>query len=161
MTDSRIVLGVDPGLTKTGWGIIKVDNNIFSYLASGTIRSSPKDDIFFRLKKLHIFLTEVIDIYKPTEAAIEKVFVNNNPLSSLKLGQARGALMLSLSLRDGLLVSEYASTEVKKSIVGLGRAAKDQIHYMIKVMLPKSNIKSEDEADALAVAICHVNLSNL
>jgi crossover junction endodeoxyribonuclease RuvC len=153
----RIILGIDPGLTKTGWGVIKVDSSVISYVASGTIKSSSDQNIFLRLNNLHKFITEVMSIYKPSEAAIEKTFVNKNPLSSLKLGQARGALMLSLSMRECLDVKEYASTEVKKAVVGVGRADKRQVSYMVKMILPRVNIKSEDEADALAVAICHVN----
>ena len=155
-----IVLGVDPGLTKTGWGVLKSSGEVVSYIASGTIKSSADQDIFSRLYKIHNFITEVMRIHNPCEAAIEKTFVNKNPLSSLKLGQARGALMLSLSMRKGLIIKEYASTEVKKAVVGVGRADKVQMGYMVKMMLPKANIKSEDEADALSVAICHIN-SNL
>ena len=110
------------------------------------------------MQHFHKSLTEIIKIYRPDEAAIEETFVNKNPVSSLKLGHARGALMLSLGL-CGLKVSEYSATAVKKAVVGVGRAEKEQIQMMIKILLPKAIFKTEDEADALAVAICHNNNS--
>jgi crossover junction endodeoxyribonuclease RuvC len=101
-------------------------------------------------------LVEIIKIYQPDEAAIEETFVNKNPTSSLKLGHARGALILTLGL-CGLKVAEYSATAVKKSVVGVGRAEKDQVQMMMRILLPKATFKTEDEADALAVAICHQN----
>ena len=109
-----------------------------------------------RLEHFHQEIVKLVKLYQPDEAAIEETFVNMNPTSSLKLGQARGALILSLAL-CGLKVSEYSATAVKKAIVGVGRAEKTQVQMMIKVLLPKAGFKTEDEADALAVAVCHNN----
>ncbi len=152
------IIGIDPGLTKTGVGIIEVKNNSLSFVASHTIHTSPSDQLAVRLKQFHDSLTEIIKLHQPHEAAIEETFINVNPTSSLKLGQARGALILTLGL-CGLKVSEYSATAIKKAIVGVGRAEKAQIQTMVKILLPKANFKTEDEADALAVAICHNNHS--
>jgi len=153
---TRRIIGIDPGLTKTGVGIVDVKNNNLSFVASTTIHSQTSDSLEKRLLKFNTYLTNFIQEYKPTDSAIEETFINNNPVSSLKLGHARGALILTLGL-CGLNVSEYASTAVKKAVVGVGRADKNQVQKMIKILLPKANFKSEDEADALAVAICHIN----
>ncbi len=150
------IIGIDPGLTKTGVGIIEVKNNLLTFIASETIYSSPSDPMATRLEHFHQELVKLVKLYQPDEAAIEETFVNMNPTSSLKLGQARGALILSLAL-CGLKVSEYSATAVKKAIVGVGRAEKTQVQMMIKVLLPKAGFKTEDEADALAVAVCHNN----
>ncbi|MBU6339717.1 MAG: crossover junction endodeoxyribonuclease RuvC [Rickettsiales bacterium] len=150
------ILGIDPGLTKTGLGIIEVRNNSLSFVASKTIHTSASDPLVVRLSHLHKSLVEFVQIHKPDEAAIEETFINENPTSSLKLGHARGSLILSAGL-CGLKVAEYSTTSVKKAVVGVGRADKNQIMAMIKILLPKSDFKSEDEADALAVAICHNN----
>ncbi len=154
------IIGIDPGLTKTGVGIIEVKNNSLSFISSQTIQTSASDSLVSRLTKFHESLTEIIKNYQPDEAAIEETFVNNNPVSSLKLGHARGALILTLGL-CGLKVTEYSTTAVKKAVTGVGRAEKTQIQAMIKILLPKSDSKSEDEADALAVAICHNNNKHL
>jgi crossover junction endodeoxyribonuclease RuvC len=148
------IIGIDPGLTKTGIGIIEVKNNSLTFIASQTIYSSPQDKIATRLQHFHEKLIETVNIYKPQIAAIEETFVNKNPLSSLKLGHVRGSLILSLAICN-LPVFEYSTTAVKKAVVGVGRAEKNQIQAMIKILLPKANFKTEDEADALAVAICH------
>ena len=147
------IIGIDPGLTKTGVGIIDVTGSSLSYVSSRTIRTNPKDDLSDRLLYLHANLMEIIQEFKPELSAIEETFVNKNPISSLKLGHARGTLMLTLAI-CGLKVYEFSATSVKKSVVGVGRADKDQIKMMIKVLLPKSQVEREDEADALAVAIC-------
>ena len=154
------IIGIDPGLTKTGVGIIEVKNNSLSFVAAETIYSSPSEPFAKRLQHFHTSLVKIIQIYKPDDAAIEETFLNTNPLSSLKLGHARGALILSLSL-CGLKVAEYSTTAVKKAIVGVGRAEKMQIQRMVKILLPKADFKTEDEADALAVAICHNNHGGL
>ncbi len=151
------ILGVDPGLTKTGWGLISCDGNNISFLASGTIYTNAKESIHQRISHLHHGIIEVVKLYNPHQAAIEETFINNNPTSSLKLGHARGALMLSLSLNKDLEIFEYSTTAVKKAVVGVGRADKNQVATMIKYLLPKSSAKTEDESDALAVAICHNN----
>lgn len=150
------IIGIDPGLTKTGWGVIEAINNSFKFIASGTIRTDVKLDLTSRLHHLHLDLTEAIKLHAPIEAAIEETFINNNPLSSLKLGHARGSLMLSLGL-CGLPVSEYSTTAIKKAVVGAGRAEKHQVARMIQILMPQAKFKTEDEADALATAICHVN----
>lgn len=150
------IIGIDPGLTKTGVGIIEVKNNSIFFVAAKTIYSKPSEPFSERLKHFHDILSEIVKIYQPNEAAIEETFINSNPTSSLKLGHARGALILTLSL-CGLKVSEYSSTAVKKAVVGVGKAQKDQVQAMIKILLAKSDFKTEDEADALAVAICHNN----
>jgi crossover junction endodeoxyribonuclease RuvC len=150
------IIGIDPGLTKTGVGIIEVKNNTLSFVASETIYSKPADPFASRLQHFHESLVEIIKMHQPDEAAIEETFLNTNPTSSLKLGHARGALILSLSL-CGLKVAEYSTTAVKKAVVGVGRAEKEQVQMMVKILLPKAVFKTEDEADALAVAICHNN----
>lgn len=154
------IIGIDPGLTKTGVGIIEVRGNSLFFLASETIYTKPSESFAARLHHFHTSLVKIIQTHKPDEAAIEETFINMNPLSSLKLGHARGALILSLSL-CGLKVAEYSTTAVKKAIVGVGRAEKEQIQMMVKILLPKADFKTEDEADALAVAICHNNNSTL
>lgn len=154
------IIGVDPGLTKTGLGIIEIKNNTLSFIASQTIYSKSSDSLATRLKHFHESLTDFIKIHQPDVAAIEETFVNSNPATSLKLGHARGALILSLSL-SGLKVAEYSPTAIKKAVTGVGRADKNQIQMMIKVLLPKSDFKTEDEADALATAICHNNNSGI
>lgn len=154
------IIGIDPGLTKTGVGIIEVKNNSLSFIVSHTIHTKASDSLVMRLTKFHQELTKIIKTHKPDEAAIEETFINNNPVSSLKLGHARGALILTLGL-SGLKVAEYSTTAVKKAVTGIGRADKNQVEKMIKILLPKSNAKSEDEADALAVAICHNNNNRL
>ena len=150
------IIGIDPGLTKTGVGIIEVKNNNLFFIASHTFYTKASEPLVARLHHLHKSLIEFIQAHSPDEAAIEETFINNNPLSSLKLGHARGSLVLSLGL-CGLNVTEYSTTAVKKAVVGVGRADKHQVGTMIKILLPKSDCKSEDEADALAVAICHNN----
>lgn len=154
-----LILGIDPGLTHTGWGIIKVENNRLIYVACGRISSSPKINIEQRLGDIYKGINQVIINYSPTECAIERTFVNNNPMSSLKLGHARGAAMLTVALSN-IPVTEYSPNEVKKSVTGTGAADKNQIKIMIKYLLPKAIIKSEDEADALAIAVCHNSFRN-
>lgn len=151
-----IYLGVDPGLRNMGWGIVNAEGNILKYIASGTI--SPKSDLPLtkRLLILHNELEIVIDKYQPYEVAMEEVFVNKNSATSLKLGQARGAIILTIAQKE-LALYEYAARLVKKSIVGAGGAEKTQIYEMVKILLPQAKIKKFDEADALATAICHIN----
>lgn len=150
------ILGIDPGLLRTGWGIISMQGNALGYIACGVIKPDAKLLLHDRLRILHEQLEEIIARYKPHEAAIEETFVNINGDSTLKLGQARGAILLSLALA-GLPVSDYAATLVKKSIVGVGRAEKEQVMMMVHALLPGANVSGSDAADALAVAICHAN----
>jgi crossover junction endodeoxyribonuclease RuvC len=150
------ILGVDPGLTKTGWGIILSNQNNISFIASGIIHTDASMELSERIKFLHENISKVVDLYQPDEAAVEEIFINKNPTSSLKLGHARGAIMLSLALKN-LKIYEYATTAIKKTVTGVGRADKNQIGVMVKCLLPKATFKTEDEADALAVTICHNN----
>lgn len=152
------IIGIDPGLTKTGVGIIEVKNNSISYIYSQTIYSDATQDISIRLKYFYDNLTTIIQTYQPSISAIEETFLNSNPATSLKLGHARGCLILTLALNN-LKVYEYSATKIKKTITSNGRAEKQQIQAMVKILLPKANFKSEDEADALAVAICHYHHS--
>lgn len=151
------VLGIDPGLERTGWGIIESEGSRLSFVAAGVIRSKASETMAVRLCRIDAELTKVIAEFKPDTAAIEETFVNSNSASSLKLGQARGVAILAPA-RAGLDVGEYAANTVKKSVVGAGHAAKDQIGMMIKVLLPTAPADlAADAADALAVAICHAH----
>ena len=150
------VLGIDPGLERTGWGIIDHEGSRLSFVAAGVIRSKSTEPMAVRLCRIDAELTKVIAEFKPDTSAIEETFVNSNSASSLKLGQARGVAILAPA-RAGLDVGEYAANTVKKSVVGAGHAAKDQIAMMIKVLLPTSGELAADAADALAVAICHAH----
>lgn len=149
-----IILGIDPGLQHTGWGIIKQNGSALSYVASGVIHTKSSESVALRIKKIHLSLTEVINLYKPTESALEETFVNMNSQSSLKLAHARGAIMLSLSIHN-LPVFEYSTRLIKKTVTGSGKADKIQIKQMISLLLPGIQIANEDEADAVATAICH------
>jgi crossover junction endodeoxyribonuclease RuvC len=155
MTSETIrILGVDPGLRNTGWGIVDAQGSRLSFVACGTVRSDGGLTLGDRLRQLHEGLTSVIHAHMPHEAAVEETFVNRDPQSALKLGQARGIALLAPSLA-GLPVAEYAANLVKKTVVGAGHAEKAQIAMMIRVLLPRSDAASPDAADALAVAICH------
>ncbi len=148
------VIGFDPGLRFTGWGVIEYANNTLSYVASGVIKSNEKEDLAHRIATLHKEATLVINQYNPDESAIEETFVNKNPLTTLRLGQARGAVLLAPALLD-IPVFEYSPNLIKKTVVGTGHAEKIQIQTMVKHLLPKSNEKNPDANDALAVCICH------
>ena len=150
------ILGLDPSLASTGWGIIEAENNRIRYVADGVVKTGASVDAAGRLAALHQVICDIIEQYKPDEAAIEKVFLNMNPESSLKLGQARGVIMLAPA-RYGIAVAEYEPNKIKKAVVGVGHAQKDQVGMMIKVLLPGCKPKNNDSADALAVAICHNN----
>ena len=154
------ILGIDPGLQKTGWGIIESSGNSLRYVASGLIRPNAKGLMSDRLATLYHELTAVIDRHKPEEAAIEETFVNRNPASALKLGQARGVLLMVPSLQ-GIFVAEYGANKIKKSVVGNGHAAKEQIGMMVMTLLSACGTLSEDEADALAAAITHAHYRSL
>jgi crossover junction endodeoxyribonuclease RuvC len=149
------VLGLDPGLRVTGWGIIEADGNRLAHVADGTIATSG-DDLARRLTQVYEGVAAVIQRYGPAEAAVEETFVNKNPGSTLKLGQARGAAILAPA-RAGLPVVEYAPNLIKKSVVGAGHAAKMQVQHMIAILLPGFRPRAADAADALAVAICHAH----
>lgn len=155
-----ILLGVDPGLQRTGWGIIQCKVNQLSFIACGTFKSDAKAPLAERIMQLHEGLKKTITLYQPEEAAVEETFVNVSGSSTLKLGQARGGILLTLSLA-GLPVYEYSATLVKKSVVGKGHADKTQVGMMVQTLLPackaKGAIDGADAADALAVAICHAH----
>ncbi len=148
------VLGVDPGLRRTGWGVIETIGNRLTFIASGTVTSDNRKTLAERLVQLHDGLTDIVRCLEPQEAAVELTFVNKDAGATLKLGQARGVALLVPSLA-GLDVAEYAPNLVKKTVVGTGHAEKDQIRAMVKVLMPKAQFDSDDAADALAIAICH------
>ena len=153
---SRLILGIDPGLQHTGWGVIQGEGNRLVHVANGTISTDNKQSDAERLAHLFTALQGIITEYAPTEAAVEEVFVNKNAKSSLKLGQARGIALLAPQV-NGLSVAEYATRSVKQAVVGKGAADKTQIGYMVNVLLPLAKPQTEDAADALAVAICHAH----
>ena len=150
------VLGLDPGLRITGWGMIEMIDNRLRYLGDGIIRSDGKLSLAERLGQLHRGVLDVLAAWSPDQAAVEQTFVNKNPESTLKLGQARGVVLLAPAL-SGLPVGEYAPTQVKQAVVGSGRAAKEQVGMMVRTLLPGCLVSSPDAADALAVAICHAH----
>ncbi len=156
MTRAIRILGIDPGLRRTGWGLIGYEGNRLSYVACGSVESNEKLSLAERLVAIHDGLTRIVDEFRPDEAAVEATFVNRDPVSTLKLGQARGIALL-VPAKAGLSVAEYAPNLVKKTIVGAGHAEKAQIRLMIGVLLPKADPKSEDAADALAIAVTHAH----
>lgn len=150
------ILGIDPGLQKTGWGVIDSEGSRLRFIACGTIATNPAHSTAERLAQISNELESVIALHSPDECAIEETFVNKNPASALKLGVARGAAMVTPA-RMGLSVAEYAANLVKKSVVGTGHAAKGQIGMMIRTLLPTAGPMGADAADALAIAICHAH----
>ncbi|ALG71051.1 crossover junction endodeoxyribonuclease [Azospirillum thiophilum] len=150
------LLGIDPGLRHTGWGIIDVAGNRLTHVADGAVHSDDSCPLAERLVQLHDALSAVVERYGPDEAAVEETFVNSNAVSTLKLGQAR-AVALLVPAQAGLAVAEYANNMVKKAVVGQGRAEKAQVQTMVRLLLPGCEIGSPDAADALAVAICHAH----
>ena len=156
MTIAIRIMGIDPGLRQTGWGIVDCLGNSLKFIASGTVSSDANCDLASRLCQLHDGLAEVLHQYQPHEAAVEQTFVNKNAAATLKLGQARGIAML-VPARAGLPVAEYAPNAVKKAVIGVGHGDKKQIKLMICMLLPKARFDSDDAADALAIAICHIH----
>lgn len=150
------IIGIDPGLRRTGWGVVDATGNALRFVAAGTVRSDDKAELATRLCELHDGLAAVLALHKPVEAAVEATFVNRDASATLKLGQARGIAML-VPARAGLRVGEYAPNAVKKAVIGVGHGDKGQIHMMVKVLLPKAVVDSEHAADALAIAICHAH----
>lgn len=151
-----LILGLDPGLGTTGWGLIAAAGNRLSHVANGQVTTDAKQPLSARLLALDAALTDLILTHRPDAAAVEEVFVNMNPQSTLKLGQARGVVLLNAA-RAGIDVGEYAARLVKKSVVGVGNAGKDQVHAMVARLLPGAAIAGPDAADALAVAITHAH----
>jgi crossover junction endodeoxyribonuclease RuvC len=150
------IIGIDPGLRRTGWGVVDSDGVRLSYIASGLITSPSDADLAYRLRELYEGIAAVIASFKPQEAAVEETFVNDNARATLKLGQARGMALLAPAM-GGLAVAEYPPNLIKKAVVGAGHAEKRQIAAMIGFLLPRARFDSADEADALAIAICHAN----
>jgi crossover junction endodeoxyribonuclease RuvC len=150
------ILGIDPGLRRTGWGVIAISGNALSFIAAGTIKAPLDGELAARLVVLHTGLTEIVRAFSPDEAAVEQTFVNRDAVATLKLGQARGIALL-VPAQAGLAVAEYAPNTVKKTIVGAGHAEKLQIRAMVRVLLPRATFDSDDAADALAIAICHAH----
>lgn len=149
------IIGLDPGLNHTGWGVIETLGNTLRYVACGRINTSAKNETMGeRLNILYTHLKIVIEQHSPQEAAVEETFMNKNALSALKLGMARGVVMLAPA-HAGLEVSEYSANLVKKSVSGYGHADKNQLAHMVKILLPSADLSSPDAADALAIAICH------
>jgi crossover junction endodeoxyribonuclease RuvC len=150
------ILGIDPGLRRTGWGVVALDGNRLGYIACGSVTTNDRLDLAARLVAIHKGLLDVIATHAPDEAAVEATFVNRDATATLKLGQARGVAMLVPALQ-GLTVAEYAPNLVKKTIVGAGHGEKAQIRMMVGVLLPRADPQSDDAADALAVAVCHAH----
>ncbi len=150
------LIGLDPGLRNTGWGVIDVTDNRLSHVANGVVGTDARRSLAERLVQLEEGLVAVIERFAPGEAAVEETFVNRNPGSTLKLGQARGIALL-VPARAGLAVAEYPPNLIKKTVVGSGHAAKEQIQMMVRTLLPGCAITNADAADALAVAICHAH----
>lgn len=150
------LIGLDPGLRRTGWGVVDTEGNRLRHVANGAVVTDDKASLAERLVHLHDELSLVLDRYGPDEAAVEETFVNKNPNSTLKLGHARGVVVL-VPARRGLPLAEYAANLIKKSVVGVGHADKEQIQMMVKILLPGCKPDSADAADALAVAICHAH----
>lgn len=150
------IIGIDPGLRRTGWGVIESDGVRLSYVASGHVCSTNGEELSYRLREIFEGISSVLATHRPAEAAVEETFVNENPRATLKLGQARGMALLAPAMK-GLRVAEYPPNLIKKSVVGAGHAEKKQIQMMIGFLLPKAKFDSADEADALAIAICHAH----
>jgi crossover junction endodeoxyribonuclease RuvC len=150
------ILGIDPGLRRTGWGVIDVAGNRLMYAGCGSVATSDKVSLAERLVTIHDGLAKVIEQFVPDEAAVEATFVNKDANATLKLGQARGVALL-IPARAGISVAEYAPNLVKKTIVGAGHCEKEQIRQMLRVLLPKADPSTHDAADALAIAVCHAH----
>jgi crossover junction endodeoxyribonuclease RuvC len=150
------ILGIDPGLRRTGWGLVACEGNRLTYVACGTVETDSKAALAERLVVIHDGLHRVVAEFRPDEAAVEATFVNRDAVATLKLGQARGIALL-VPARAGVPVSEYAPNLVKKTIVGAGHGEKTQIRMMIGVLLPRADPQSEDAADALAIAVTHAH----
>ena len=150
------ILGIDPGLRRTGWGVIEVEGNRLLYLGCGSIEPPEGLPLASRLLAIHEGLATVLGDFRPAEAAVEQTFVNKDGVATLKLGQARGVVLLAAA-RAGIEVGEYAARLVKKAVVGTGSAEKTQVHAMVARLLPGAKIAGADAADALAVAITHAH----
>lgn len=152
----RKILGIDPSLQNTGWGVISSEGSSIKFISAGTIITKPSMDMHERLKIIYESIFKVVSLYTPNSSAIEDIFINKNPISSLKLGQAKAASMLAV-INSGIELTEYSPRVIKKALVGTGAADKNQVLAMIKHLLPNSSINNDHESDALAIAICHNN----
>jgi len=150
------ILGIDPGLRRTGWGVVEIAGNRLGFLGCGSVLTDNRAALAARLLAIHDGLMRILDEYRPDEAAVEATFVNKDATATLKLGQARGIAMV-VPAKAGMPVAEYAPNLVKKSIVGAGHGDKAQVRMMIGVLLPKADPASDDAADALAVAVTHAH----
>jgi crossover junction endodeoxyribonuclease RuvC len=155
-----VILGIDPALHRTGWGVIDAQQNQLHYRDSGQIVTQPSDPLEIRLRTIHHALEKIIAQFQPTSCAIEETFVNINASTSLLLGQARGAILLTLTLHD-IPIHHYAPTLIKKTVVGAGRAEKSQVAHMVRYLLPTAQPTSLDASDALATALCHAQHRHL
>lgn len=149
------IIGIDPGLQRTGWGIVDAEGNRLTHVAHGVIRTDGKETQAERLRDIYDELARMLELWRPEQAAVEETFMNNNPVSAIKLGQARGIALVAPA-KFGISVAEYPANLIKKSVVGAGHAEKSQVQMMIKVLLPGVDAPA-DAADALAVAICHAH----
>jgi len=150
------LLGIDPGLRFTGWGVIESDGSRLRHIADGVIATDGAEPVSLRLKTLHEALAALLDQHRPQEAAVEETYVNRNGSATLKLGYARGVALLAPAIA-GIPVTEYAAKTVKLAVVGTGGADKQQVEVMVRRLLPASALRRADAADALAVAICHAH----
>jgi crossover junction endodeoxyribonuclease RuvC len=156
MTRAIRIIGIDPGLRRTGWGVVEIAGNRLGFLGCGSVLTDDRAALAERLLTIHDGLMRILDQYRPDEAAVEATFVNKDASATLKLGQARGIAMV-VPAKAGVPVAEYAPNLVKKSIVGAGHGDKAQVRMMIGVLLPKADPASDDAADALAVAVTHAH----
>src|SRR5437870_7354150 len=156
MTRPIRILGIDPGLRRTGWGVVEIAGNRLGFIGCGSVTTNDRDALAARLLAIYDGLLLILEQYRPDEAAVEATFVNRDAAATLKLGQARGIAMLVPAIA-GLPVAEYAPNLVKKTIVGSGHSEKVQIRMMVKVLLPKADPQSDDAADALAIAVTHAH----
>ena len=156
MANAIRILGIDPGLRRTGWGVIACEGNRLIYIGCGSVETNERLALAERLVAIHDGLARIVAEFRPDEAAVEATFVNRDATATLKLGQARGIALL-VPAKAGVMVAEYAPNLVKKTIVGAGHAEKAQIRMMIGVLLPKADPQSEDAADALAIAVTHAH----
>jgi crossover junction endodeoxyribonuclease RuvC len=156
MTRPIRILGIDPGLRRTGWGVVEIAGNRLGFLGCGSVMTNDREELATRLVAIHDGLMRILDEFRPDEAAVEQTFVNKDAKATLKLGQARGIAMV-VPAKAGILVAEYAPNLVKKSIVGTGHGDKAQVRMMIGVLLPKADPRTDDAADALAIAVTHAH----
>ena len=156
MSETIRIIGIDPGLRNTGWGVVESQGTSLRFVAAGTVKSQTKMDLASRLCQLHDGLADIIHQHMPHEAAVENTFVNKDAGATLKLGQARGIALL-VPAKAGMAVAEYAPNAVKKAVIGVGHGDKAQIKLLVGMLLPKAHYDSDDAADALAIAICHAH----